>query len=194
MTICKKCGAHIKHVYDFNGEQYGGDCVQVVAGLKTWEMRTAGTDIDSYLERKAARVAQMKLREEKKTARIEKYTAENGWMIDFLEQKENSFAHSLANTLKMKSYASLSDKQKESIQWFYTAPYANLQKGLAIVEYLAATEGMEPHEIREAQECAASYGTLAELKAILKENGVKGYSKLGREALEELAAPFIKVI
>lgn len=193
MAICESCGAHIKHVHTFNGKSYGGDCVQVAAGLSKWEVRTAAGEIDAYLERKANRADQAKKREQEKQENELKHTQKNGWIIDFLEKKTNDFAQSLANQLKTRSIESLSEKQRESILWFWVAPYANIQKGYAMFEFIAAIQGVEPHEIPEAQNAIASYATLAELKEILKDNGVKGFSKMKRIELEEVAAPFIKI-
>lgn len=194
MTNCKKCGAHIKHIHNFNGEQYGGDCVQVVAGITSWEVRTAGSNIDAYMERKAERAAKAKLQEEAEAIRKAHFTAENGWLIDFLEQQSGHFALSMAHALSHNDFNSLSPNQKDALLNIWINSYSGITQGLAMAEFVAATEGIQPYEILEVQIGVASYATLAELKALLKENGIKGYSKLGREALEDLAAPFIKVV
>lgn len=36
--ICARCGAHIKHLYDFKGKTYGSTCVEAVSGIspKDW--------------------------------------------------------------------------------------------------------------------------------------------------------------
>lgn len=192
-AICAKCGAAIKHVHQFEGEVYGADCVLVVAGLNKWELRSAGSDVDSYIIRKAERAAKQKLADVEAEANKMTYTLENGWLIDYLEKHPSGFARSMVSFLQSNPFQKLSEKQKKVLLDLWVQPYKGIQEGYAMFEFVGATEGFEDEEYQEAQIAIASYATVGELKGILKENAVTGYSKYSRDELESEAYGYINI-
>ena len=70
---CVKCGAGIKHIYTFNGEQYGSSCIEKVLGFKVSSYGTR--NVNKIIESKEGKEKQFKLnREQQRQAVIDRFT------------------------------------------------------------------------------------------------------------------------
>lgn len=123
---CTRCGQGIKNVFEYQGKPYGCECVQIVSGIKTWEMGDR-RNVDEYIAFKAERAAQIEARENSVQESRDSFYSINGWLIDYLMDKDNKryyppsgievriqekgFCYSIAQELFMKMPEDLTDRQ-----------------------------------------------------------------------------------
>lgn len=123
---CTRCGQGIKNVFEYQGKPYGCECVQIVSGVKTWEMGDR-RNVDEYIAFKAERAAQIEAKEAQIQQSRDSFYSVNGWLIDYLMDKdcqrlytssgtqvriqEKGFCYSIAEQLFTKTPEDLSDKQ-----------------------------------------------------------------------------------
>ncbi|MWV44940.1 hypothetical protein GRF59_15060 [Paenibacillus sp. HJL G12] len=126
ISNCTRCGQGIKNIFEYQGKPYGSECVQIVSGIKVWEMGNK-RNVDEYIKFKADRHAQIEARETEEQKTREYYYEKNGWLIDYLMDKDNKryyppsgieiriqekgFCYSIAQELFMKEIEDLTDRQ-----------------------------------------------------------------------------------
>ena len=69
-AFCARCGAHIKHIFTWNGKTYGSECIEVVTGIGKDYQVFSGKDLN--LEASKAKKAQS---ESDKATRLAQYEA-----------------------------------------------------------------------------------------------------------------------
>jgi hypothetical protein len=126
-TTCQRCGTPIKHVFVYEDKNYGSECVQIVSGIKIWELPEDETNIDEYLKNKEQLLKQLDQKEKEIQQRKEYYYNKNKWLIDYLIEKdkkqiwsekvgdwitiqEQGFCYNIANDLLFRDIEQLSDK------------------------------------------------------------------------------------
>ncbi|WEG18536.1 hypothetical protein PQ478_08640 [Alkalihalophilus pseudofirmus] len=203
MTICTRCGSSLKNPVNFEGKAYGSDCVQVVSGLKRWEVDSAGNDLDSYIIKKAARIKKAQDEHKAATEKAAYYTDKNNWLMSVLESMAdpskvnyNTFAADILRLLYTREVKELSEKQLLILEDMFASGQSGIEEGKVRLSFLLACELYDINDKavqEEAKIFILSYATLQELKGLCKENKIKGYSKLKREELEELLVNHIEL-
>lgn len=201
MTTCFRCGSSLKNPVEFQGKVYGQDCVQVVSGLKSWEIQSSNGNLEEYVKQKEVKLAKLKAENEAIENKKAFYIEKNHWLINFLEQfsnpnksNYNGFAQSMISELAKKEVKDLTERQYDALENMWVYGYEGIQEGYARVSFIAASGlyNMSEQETQKgAKEVILSYATVKELKEIAKENKVKGYSKMKREQLEEELIEYI---
>ncbi|WP_336761531.1 hypothetical protein [Paenibacillus sp. USHLN196] len=130
ITNCARCGQGIKNVFEFDGQSYGSECVQIVSGIKVWEMGDR-RNVNEYIEFKVKRLSELEERAEKEKKDRDFYYSKNGWLIDYLMDKDNKryypasgmeiriqekgIFYSIAELLFTKEIEDISDRQFEIV-------------------------------------------------------------------------------
>jgi hypothetical protein len=131
--ICARCGAHIKHIFTWDGQTYGSECIEVVTGIGRDYQVFNGRNLD--LEASKARKAQA---ETDKATRLAAYEAKRQAarevqqanvkrfeeIIYLLENSSGDFCASVACQIKQAEYSTelyniLSDRAFEIVSEIY---------------------------------------------------------------------------
>ena len=113
LGICARCGANIKHIFTFNGQTYGSECIEVVTGIGKDYQVFSGKALD--LDASKAKKAQI---EADKITRLARYEAQRKAasevqqanarrfeeVIYLLENTSGDFCASVANQIKRAEY------------------------------------------------------------------------------------------
>ena len=116
--LCARCGAHIKHIFTFNGQTYGSECIEVVTGIGKDYQVFNGKELD--LKASKAKKAQT---ESDRQTRLAKYEARQNAIrttqkinaikfeevIYLLENTPGDFAASVVNQIKQSEQSELTD-------------------------------------------------------------------------------------
>lgn len=84
--FCARCGAHIKHIFTFNGQTYGSECIEVVTGIGRDYQVFRGNDLD--LEASKTRKAQAEI---DKATRLATYEAKRQAVLNIQQANAKRF-------------------------------------------------------------------------------------------------------
>lgn len=131
--FCARCGAHIKHIFTWNGQTYGSECIEVVTGIgKDYQVfKNRELDLEASKAKKAkaetdlaAHIAQAEAKR-KAVAELQKANAEKfEEVIYMLENTPGDFGKSVAYQIKRSEmstnlYDILTDRQFDIVAQIY---------------------------------------------------------------------------